>query len=224
MTDPDPGSTCTRTRCRCRCCAARRTRPGRPRRRPPRSSGSTRGSAASAPVPRCRWRASQYDVAVRLSEMDGAGVSHHAVSLPPFLFCSTADDRAVRTETWCARGNDELAVYVADGPGPPGRAGFGAAGLAGRRRGGPALPRRAGHGRHRDRQPGRRPRPRRPGQRRAVGAAGRARVRSSSCTPAAYRTPRGSATSTCRSSSATRWRPRSRWPAWSSAACWSAST
>ena len=43
-----------------------------------------------APLPLAR---SQYDVAVRLSEMDGAGVTRHAVSLPPFLFASTSDDR-----------------------------------------------------------------------------------------------------------------------------------
>ena len=48
------------------------------------------GVGPGAPLPLAR---SQYDVAVRLSEMDGVGVHHHAVSLPPFLFCSTADDR-----------------------------------------------------------------------------------------------------------------------------------
>jgi aminocarboxymuconate-semialdehyde decarboxylase len=59
---------------------------------------------------------SQHDVATRLSEMDGAGVSHHAVSLPPFLFCSTAAD-ADLVATVVARGNDELAAYVAAAPG-----------------------------------------------------------------------------------------------------------
>ena len=60
-------------------------------------------------------------------------------------------------------------------PGPPARPGFGPARVPGRGGGGPALPRRARAGRDRHRQPRRRPRPRRPGQRRAVGAAGRAR-------------------------------------------------
>jgi aminocarboxymuconate-semialdehyde decarboxylase len=58
---------------------------------------------------------SQYDVDVRLSEMDGVGVHLHAVSLPPFLSCSTADDRGFATAV-VAAGNDELATYVADAP------------------------------------------------------------------------------------------------------------
>jgi aminocarboxymuconate-semialdehyde decarboxylase len=52
---------------------------------------------------------------VRLSEMDDIGVRRHAVSLPPFLFCSTADDRRFATGI-VAEGNDELATYVADAP------------------------------------------------------------------------------------------------------------
>src|SRR4051794_15056343 len=48
---------------------------------------------------------SQHDVEVRLAEMDEVGVSHHAVSLPPFLFCSTADD-AEFVRTVIAQGND----------------------------------------------------------------------------------------------------------------------
>src|SRR5262245_26876459 len=47
------------------------------------------GVGPRAPLPLAR---SQYDVDVRLSEMDDVGVDRHAVSLPPFLFCSTADD------------------------------------------------------------------------------------------------------------------------------------
>jgi aminocarboxymuconate-semialdehyde decarboxylase len=70
------------------------------------------GVAPRAPLPLAR---SQYDVAVRLSEMDGAGVDRHAVSLPPFLFASTADDRRFVLDV-VAPGNDELAVYVADAP------------------------------------------------------------------------------------------------------------
>ena len=64
------------------------------------------------PLPLAR---SQYDVPVRLSEMDAAGVQRHAVSLPPFLFASTADDRRLATDV-VRHGNDELAVYVADAP------------------------------------------------------------------------------------------------------------
>jgi aminocarboxymuconate-semialdehyde decarboxylase len=58
---------------------------------------------------------SQHDVAVRLPEMDEAGVSVHAVSMPPFLFCSTADDSELVAEV-VRRGNDELAGYVAAAP------------------------------------------------------------------------------------------------------------
>jgi aminocarboxymuconate-semialdehyde decarboxylase len=65
-----------------------------------------------APLPLAR---SQFDVAVRLSEMDSIGVDRHAVSLPPFLFASTADDRQFVADV-VAPGNDELAVYVADAP------------------------------------------------------------------------------------------------------------
>jgi aminocarboxymuconate-semialdehyde decarboxylase len=64
------------------------------------------------PLPLAR---SQYDVTVRLSEMDAAGVQRHAVSLPPFLFASTADDQRLATDV-VRHGNDELAVYVADAP------------------------------------------------------------------------------------------------------------
>jgi aminocarboxymuconate-semialdehyde decarboxylase len=70
------------------------------------------GVGPGAPLPLAR---SQYDVDVRLSEMDDAGVFRHAVSLPPFLFCSTADDERLATGI-VAAGNDELAVYVADAP------------------------------------------------------------------------------------------------------------
>ena len=69
------------------------------------------GVGPGAPLPLAR---SQYDVAVRLSEMDAVGVRCHAVSMPPFLFCSTADDGGFVAEI-VAQGNDELATYVADG-------------------------------------------------------------------------------------------------------------
>jgi aminocarboxymuconate-semialdehyde decarboxylase len=75
----------------------------------PRVSGVGKG----APLPLAR---SQYDVAVRLSEMDALGIRCHAVSAPPFLFCSTADDRRFVAGI-VAHGNDELATYVADGAG-----------------------------------------------------------------------------------------------------------
>jgi aminocarboxymuconate-semialdehyde decarboxylase len=58
---------------------------------------------------------SQHDPAVRLSEMDEMGVSHHAVSLPPFLFASTATDARFVAEV-VRRGNDELAGYVSAAP------------------------------------------------------------------------------------------------------------
>jgi aminocarboxymuconate-semialdehyde decarboxylase len=70
------------------------------------------GVGPRAPLPLAR---SQYDVAVRQSEMDDMGVHQHAVSLPPFLFCSTADDAAFAAGI-VAQGNDELATYVADAP------------------------------------------------------------------------------------------------------------
>ena len=70
------------------------------------------GVGPMVPLPLAR---SQYDVDVRLSEMDDIGVRRHAVSMPPFLFCSTADDRRFATGI-VAEGNDELATYVADAP------------------------------------------------------------------------------------------------------------
>ena len=38
---------------------------------------------------------SMHDVQIRLGEMDDEDVQVHAVSLPPFLFCSTADDESL---------------------------------------------------------------------------------------------------------------------------------
>jgi aminocarboxymuconate-semialdehyde decarboxylase len=70
------------------------------------------GVGPRAPLPLAR---SMYDVDVRLSEMDEVGVHRHAVSLPPFLFASTADDQQLATGV-VAAGNDELATYVADAP------------------------------------------------------------------------------------------------------------
>ena len=70
------------------------------------------GVGPNVPLPLAR---SQHDVATRLTEMDAAGVSHHAVSLPPFLFASTADDGQLVTEV-VRRGNDALADYIAGAP------------------------------------------------------------------------------------------------------------
>jgi aminocarboxymuconate-semialdehyde decarboxylase len=70
------------------------------------------GVGPAAPLPLAR---SMYDVPTRLSEMTAAGVSHHAVALPPFLFGSTADD-ADLVRDLVRRGNDELAGYVGAAP------------------------------------------------------------------------------------------------------------
>src|SRR5688572_17241926 len=70
------------------------------------------GVGPRAPLPLAR---SMYDVDVRLSEMDEVGVRRHAVSLPPFLFASTADEEQLATDV-VARGNEDLATYVADAP------------------------------------------------------------------------------------------------------------
>lgn len=70
----------------------------------PRVSGVGPGT----PLPLAR---SQHDVHTRLREMDEAGISHHAVSLPPFLFGSTAQEHQL-VDQLVRRGNDELAAYV----------------------------------------------------------------------------------------------------------------
>ena len=70
------------------------------------------GVAAGTPLPLAR---SQWDVTSRLREMDGQGVSHHAVSLPPFLFASTCQDAGLVDEV-IRRGNDALVEYVAEAP------------------------------------------------------------------------------------------------------------
>jgi aminocarboxymuconate-semialdehyde decarboxylase len=71
------------------------------------------GVGDRAPLPLAR---SQHDAGVRLAEMDEVGVSHHAVSMPPFLFCSTADDGGLVRDV-VDHGNTELAAYVAAGQG-----------------------------------------------------------------------------------------------------------
>ncbi len=71
------------------------------------------GVGKNTPLPLAR---SQYDPRTRLTEMDDMGVRAHAVSMPPFLFCSNSEDRTLVTTT-ITRGNDELARYVSDGDG-----------------------------------------------------------------------------------------------------------
>src|ERR1700752_5051703 len=71
------------------------------------------GVGKNAPLPLAR---SQYDPRTRLAEMDDMGVWAHAVSMPPFLYCSNSEDRRLATST-ITRGNDELASYVAEGAG-----------------------------------------------------------------------------------------------------------
>jgi len=70
------------------------------------------GVAPGTPLPLAR---SQWDVATRLDEMDSQGVTHHAVSLPPFLMGSTCTDEDLVGEV-VRRGNDALAEYVAQAP------------------------------------------------------------------------------------------------------------
>jgi aminocarboxymuconate-semialdehyde decarboxylase len=70
------------------------------------------GVGPRAPLPLAR---SMYDVGVRLSEMDEVGVHRHAVSLPPFLFASTAEDQQLAIRV-VAEGNEDLGTYVADAP------------------------------------------------------------------------------------------------------------
>ncbi|WP_432559431.1 amidohydrolase family protein [Granulicoccus sp. GXG6511] len=67
------------------------------------------GVGAGAPLPLAR---SMYDADLRLSDMDDQGVTHQAISLPPFLMGSTCDDEDLVVEL-VRRGNDALAEYVA---------------------------------------------------------------------------------------------------------------
>ncbi len=70
------------------------------------------GVGPNAPLP---LAVSQYEVPRRLVEMDEVGVDRHVVSLPPFLFASTADDGDFVRDV-VAAGNDELAAYVDAAP------------------------------------------------------------------------------------------------------------
>ena len=170
-----------------------------------------------APLPLAR---SQYDVGgapVGDGRGGGGPARRVAAAVPVRLDLRR---RAVRRRRRAA-GQRRAGRLRGGRPGPPARAGVGAARVPRRGRRGPAVPRRAGAGRDRDRQPRRRSRPRRPGERRAVGAARRARDVRLPAPQRRARTRSGSATGTCRSSSATPPRPPSRSPAWCSAARWS---
>jgi|SoiMethySBSTD1v2_1073268.scaffolds.fasta_scaffold460178_1 aminocarboxymuconate-semialdehyde decarboxylase len=74
---------------------------------------SVSGVGKNTPLPLAR---SQYDPHIRLAEMDDIAVWAHTVSMPPFLYCSNSEDGKLVTTT-IARGNDELAGYVAEGAG-----------------------------------------------------------------------------------------------------------
>lgn len=87
------------------------------------------GVAPGAPLPLAR---SQWDVATRLREMDASGITVQAVSLPPFLLCSTAEDADLAADV-VRHGNDALAELVAQAPGrlvALGAAPLGASGVA----------------------------------------------------------------------------------------------
>lgn len=71
----------------------------------PRVSGV--GAGAPLPLPE-----SMYDNTVRRAEMEQQGVTHQAISLPPFLMGSTCDDSELVGEL-VRRGNDALAELVA---------------------------------------------------------------------------------------------------------------
>jgi aminocarboxymuconate-semialdehyde decarboxylase len=65
------------------------------------------GPGAPLPLPPAMW-----DNDIRLTQMDEQGVSHQAISLPPFLMGSTCPDADLVVEL-VRRGNDALAELVA---------------------------------------------------------------------------------------------------------------
>ncbi len=71
----------------------------------PRVSGVGKG----APLPIAK---SMYDNSIRFEEMDKQGVTHQAISLPPFLMGSTCEDEDLVVEL-VRRGNDALAEQLA---------------------------------------------------------------------------------------------------------------
>ncbi len=70
------------------------------------------GVAPGAPLPLSR---SQWDSQARLLEMDRQGVTHHAVSLPPFLAASMCTDEELAMGVVSA-GNDALFEFVSQAP------------------------------------------------------------------------------------------------------------
>lgn len=70
------------------------------------------GVGAGVPLPLAR---SQWDVTARLAEMDASYVYVQAVSLPPFLMCSMAQDADLVAEV-VSRGNQALAELTAQAP------------------------------------------------------------------------------------------------------------
>jgi aminocarboxymuconate-semialdehyde decarboxylase len=70
------------------------------------------GVGPGAPLP---LAAAQHDVRARLADMDATGVSHQAVSLPPFLLASLAEDADLVAEV-VGRGNDALAALCEQDP------------------------------------------------------------------------------------------------------------
>ena len=74
----------------------------------PEVSGVAPGTALPLP-------ASMHRPELRLEEMAATGVTHEAVSLPPFLFATRSLDEALVRET-TARGNDALASYCSHDP------------------------------------------------------------------------------------------------------------
>ena len=167
-------STCTPTRCRCRCCSgwptpAWPTSPGCRRGGPAGPAGERRGAgrpAAPGPLAARRGRPALGDGRARRQPSRGV-----AAAVPVLLH---GRGRGLRHDHRRPQGNDELADLRRGRPGPAARA------RARCRSAGPGAPRRLAAAwttwawRDRHRQPRRRPRPRRPGQRGAVGAAGRA--------------------------------------------------
>ncbi|MDT0269673.1 amidohydrolase family protein [Streptomyces sp. DSM 44915] len=71
------------------------------------------GLPRGAPIP---LAPEQYDLERRLAQLDTAGVDHHVVAAPPFLFASESDDERLVLDV-TRRSNDALAAFVADSGG-----------------------------------------------------------------------------------------------------------
>ena len=156
------------------------------------SSGSTRGSAASgpgAPLPLAR---SQYDVPSP-ADRDGRRRRQITTRCRCRRSCSAPPPTTRRlADGIVARGNDELAGYVAGAPDRLLGLGTRPAGLAGRGRRGPAAAwTSSGMAGHRDRQPRRRHAISTTRSTTSCGRCSPSGAPSSSCTPAACRTRTG---------------------------------